>query len=360
MKNNMKAVLSVFIALAVCICFSACAPSVSGGSKAGDDEGVSRTVYAMDISISLTAYGERAEEALEAAEDEIHRIDSLLSVTNEKSQIGMLNSRSSSAVSDETLDIISESLRMSELTDGSFDITVYPIVKAWGFTTGGKYRIPEESEISSLLSHVGMDRFTLSSEEGSTEGSISFSDPETMLDTGAITKGYASEKLYRIFDEYGVESAIVSLGGNILAKGRKTDGELWHVAVKDPADPDSSYAGIAAVEDRFLVTSGGYERYFEDADGRRYIHIMDPVTGHPVENDLASVTIVSGNGTEADALSTALFVKGLNGAVDFWKKTEDLDFDMILIDNDGKTYITEGLADAYEPAEGIREVITRG
>lgn len=359
MKKHFKTFMILILSFLVCLSFSACSAPFTGGSADTDDGSVSRTVYAMDISISLKVWGDQAEQAVEAAEKELHRIDALLSVTDEQSQLAMLNARAADTVSDEALDVITASIRMSELTGGSFDISVYPIVKAWGFTTGGRYRVPDEDEISDILPHIGMDKFTLTVNENDDHGTITFSDPETMLDTGAVTKGYASDRISGILDQYDIDSAIISLGGNILAKGKKPDGSLWHVAVNDPADPDNSYAGIAAVEDRFLVTSGGYQRYFEDETGHRYIHIMDPETGHPVENDLSSVTVISKSGTEADALSTALFVKGLDKAVDFWKKSDVLDFEMILIDDKGRTYITEGLSDSYETSSGKAKIISK-
>lgn len=338
-----------FIVMMMLLMFSlsACGGAAEGSADAGDSSGSSEeeystTVYAMDTPINLTAWGDQAKTAVEEAAAEIQRIDNLLSVTSEDSQIGQLNARTANVISGETLDVVRDSIRMSELTGGSFNITVYPIVRAWGFTTGGEYRVPSDEEITELLSHVGMGKFSLTA-KGDDAAEVTFSDDQTMLDTGAITKGYASDRVYEIFESYGIDSALASLGGNVITKGVKIDGNQWKVGVTDPFNPDD-YCIAVAVADKFLVTSGGYERYFTADDGTRYIHIMDPSTGRPVDNDLESVTIISDNGSEADALSTALFVRGVDGAIDFWKTCGDLDFEMILIDENSVIYVTVGVA----------------
>ena len=149
-----------------------------------------------------------------------------------------------------------------------------------------------------------------------------------------------------IFEGYDISSAMVSLGGNIQVKGSKPDGTSWKVAVEDPfSDSENAYAGILSVADKAVVTSGTYERYFEK-DGKRYHHILDPATGYPAEKGLASVTIVSDDGTLADALSTALFVMGKEKAVAYWK-VRAKEFDMILIEDDGTISVSEGIENVF-------------
>ena len=363
MKNRVFRVLSLILLFTLtALTFLTGCGLVSGDNSSVSDidsaeDKYSKTVFAMDIPIELTAYGEQARAAVDEAGEEVQRIDELLSVTHPDSQIGRLNARTGNTISDETLDVIRESIRMNLLTGGSFNITIYPVVRAWGFTTGDEYRIPEDAEIAELLSHVGMEKFSLTDQEDGS-AAVSFTDEDTMLDTGAITKGYASDRIYSIFEKYGIESALASLGGNILTMGNKPDGSDWKIGIADPFHPDD-YMAAVSVEDKFLVTSGGYERYFEE-DGVRYIHIMDPSTGRPVDNDLESVTIISDNGTEADALSTALFVRGLDGAMEFWRTCDDLEFELILIDDDGQIYASEGIADSCSPTgSGDVQIIKR-
>ena len=151
------------------------------------------------------------------------------------------------------------------------------------------------------------------------------------IDLGGIAKGYTSSRIMDIFKENGITSGLVNLGGNVQALGTKTDGSNWRVAVQSP--------------DEAVITSGGYERYFEQ-DGVTYHHIIDPKTGYPAENGLVSVTIVSSDGTLADGLSTSLFIMGEEKAAEFWKAHSD-EFEAILETDDGTIYVTEGLKDSF-------------
>lgn len=176
-----------------------------------------------------------------------------------------------------------------------------------------------------------------------------------MLDLGALAKGYTGDELMEIFHENGVKSAIVSLGGNVQALGKKPDGSLWKVAVRNPFSPETDMCTVE-IEGKAVITSGSYERYFTGEDGVDYCHIIDPKSGRPVHNGLVSVTVIGESGTECDALSTALFVMGADGAVEFWRKNGD--FELILVSDDGKIMYTEGLEGSFKnlgkmPAEVI-------
>ena len=158
------------------------------------------------------------------------------------------------------------------------------------------------------------------------------------LDLGAVAKGYTGQHLARLIREVGVTSALLDLGGNIQTVGCRPDGDPWRVAVRDPEG--EGYAAVLEVEDEAVVTSGGYERYFEQ-DGVRYWHILDPATGQPARTGLLSVTVVGPSGTVCDALSTALFVMGQERAADYWLAREDFDF--LLLHEDGSVTCSEGL-----------------
>ena len=161
------------------------------------------------------------------------------------------------------------------------------------------------------------------------------------LDLGAVAKGYAGDRIMDLFRSTGMIYSIVELGGNVQALGTKPDGSPWRVAVQAP---EGGYAGALEIVGKAVVTSGGYQRYFEQ-DGQIYCHIMDPATGRPVENGLASVTIVADRGIQADALSTALFVMGRERAEAYWRAHQDFDF--ILLGEDGTAAVTEGLEDSF-------------
>ena len=174
---------------------------------------------------------------------------------------------------------------------------------------------------------------------------ISFDRDGMEIDLGGIAKGYTSAQIMQIYQDCGVTSGLVNLGGNVQALGCKTDGSKWKVAIQSPDDTED-YLGILEIENQAVITSGGYERYFEE-DGVTYHHIIDPATGYPAENGLTSVTIVSDDGTLADGLSTSLFIMGKEKAEKFWKKYSDK-FDVILLTDDDQLYVSEGIADDFQ------------
>lgn len=311
---------------------------LQGVGTHNEDGSFSQDVFAMDTYMNLKAYGDGAETAVKEAASKLYALDQELSVTNPDSDIAKLNSRSSSTVSEETFDILKQSEKFSRITGGSFDITVYPVVRAWGFTTQ-EYRVPEDSEIADLLTHVGYDRITLND----ADCSVTFGDDSMELDTGAIAKGYAAQTVHDIMVKNGVTSAIISLGGTVCALGSKENGNDWAVGIADPFDTSTTIATIK-VSDKFLVTSGSYERFFE-RDGKTYHHIIDPFAGKPADSGLASVTIVSEDGTASDALSTALFVMGADMGSDFWRSCKDVDFEVVFVTTDNEIIATEGLKD---------------
>ena len=294
----------------------------------------------MDTAMRVTAYGDRAKEAVQAAEEEIKRLDALFSVGNASGDIARLNENASAVVSGETCELINRSKELYNSTGGALNIAVYPLMEAWGFTSG-EYRVPEQKEIDAMLTCMDVDE--ISCDENTGEVIL----PEGMgIDLGAIAKGYTSARLMDVFVSYDIASAIVSLGGNVQALGNKPDGTKWRVAVEDPfSEEGDSYAGILEITDQAVITSGAYERYFEQ-DGKRYHHIIDPATGYPAENGLASVTVVSQDGALADALSTALFVMGKDKALAYWKEHAD-EFNVILIEDNKDMTITEGLQDCF-------------
>lgn len=328
-------------------------PSASGGEllqgvgTRNEDGSFSQDVFAMDTYMNLRAYGDNAEAAVKEAASKLYALDQELSVTNPDSDIARLNSRSSSTVGDETFGILEQSQQFSLLTGGCFDISVYPVVRAWGFTTQ-EYRVPDDSEISGLLEHVGYDKFTLNA----ADKSVTFADDQMELDTGAIAKGYAAQAVNDIMVKNGVSSAIISLGGTVCALGTKTDGSDWNVGIADPFDTSNTIATVKA-SDEFLVTSGSYERYFEK-NGKTYHHIIDPFTGSPAESGLASVTIVSRDGSASDALSTALFVMGVDKSSDFWRSCTEVEFEAVFVTAEGDIYATEGLK--YRISTGNKKI----
>lgn len=338
MKRQLAALLLTIFALSLTAC----------GETAAESE--TRTVYAMDTVMNLTVYGENAAAVLESAEKELHTLDeAVLSRTAEGSELYALNTSNGETVecgADDVLPaLIETALTISDATDGAFDPTLAPVLDAWGFTKDER-RVPSVDELKELLSHTGCGKVTL---EKTADGwTVTLLDG-AQLDLGGIAKGYAADLLRAQLEKEGVTSATLDLGGDVFVMGRKTDGSDWRIAVKDPADTES-YLGVVSAADKFIVTSGVYERYFEE-NGVRYHHILDPKTGCPAESGLVSVTVLCENGAWADALSTACFVLGPDGALALRDDLADqgTNFELILATDDGRVLYTDGLADAFTP-----------
>lgn len=326
-----------------------CGLTGCGGRMDPDEAQESIQVIAMDTAMVLTAYGEKSTRAVYDAEEEVRRLDALLSRTSGDSEISMLNDAGGEMVTvgEEVCGLIQTAGEFTEATGGTFDITIAPVVSAWGFTTDS-YQVPDRETLRMLLEHVGMEHVHLS-------GGSARLDPGTMIDLGGIAKGYTADRVAEIFQEHGVPRGKVELGGNILVIGDKPDGTAWRVGVQDPKRPDEADGLVCVLDltDAFAVTSGSYQRYFEQ-DGKRYHHIIDPATGCPADSGLTSVTVVAdstlGNGTMCDALSTALFVMGEDKALDFWRSGV-YDFQLVLVTEDGRVVVTEGLKDDFAELE---------
>ena len=303
--------------------------------------------FAMNTYMTFTAYGEQAEDALVDARVRVEEVEALWSVTDEGSEIYRANHSGGEPVnvSEETAELVSFALEMAEKTDGVLEPTIYPVLRAWGFTTDTK-QVPSQEEIDALLEDVGHEKITL-------DGTL-LTVPEGMeLDLGAVGKGYAGDLAAEAVRARGIECAILSLGGNIQAVGSRPDGTDWRVGLRSPWEDGT--LGVLRVSDQAVVTSGGYENYFEDEDGNVYWHILDPETGYPAKSGLLSVTIICPQGRMGDALSTALFVMGPQKAEEYWR--ENGDFEMILVTEEGEILITEGVADHFTLSEGRTEEI---
>lgn len=306
-------------------------------------EPYSLEIYSMNTLMSLKAYGDSAEDALTEISARMNELEQELSVTITDSDVGRINSAGGNPVEvgDDAAEIISTALEFSQRTDGALDITIYPVVKAWGFTTG-EHRVPDSDELAKLLERTDYTKVEIS---GNT---VTIPDGFE-IDLGALAKGYAGDCAAEILQKYGCSSAILNLGGNVCAIGSKPDGSPWKVAVTDPEDT-SAYLGVVTASDKFIVTSGKYERCFTADDGKTYHHIIDPETGCPSDNGVAQVTVMGTSGIECDALSTALLVMGADKAYEYRKEYGD--FDMLIAMDDGSLFATPGFAESFTAEEG--------
>lgn len=339
MSLSMKIKCAVAAAAAICLC----------GCGADDVQPLSRSLFAMDTYVTFTVYGDAdtADAAFDSAEQLIKKYESLWSVNIPDSDIAKLNKFGQCEVSGDTAELIGFTLQMSKNTDGSLDPTLFPLQREWGFTSSS-YSIPSDERVAQLLENIGWQNVEIE------EKNVRLREG-TMLDLGAVAKGFAADKIAEKIKECGAESGIVDLGGNILTFGQKPDGGKWKISVRDP---DGGSLGVIQTDEISVVTSGSYERYFE-RDGVRYHHILDPATGKPADGGIESVTVAASQSALCDALSTALFVMGEQGAQDYWR--ENGGFDMIILTCDGRLILTEGIAESFEPSNDARptEVIER-
>ena len=304
-----------------------------------EDKSESRDIFAMDTYMTLTAYGKNAKKALDEAVDEINNIEQLVSTGIDSSEVSQINKNGKGSVSETTGYLIKRSKEIYDSTNGVFDITIYPIMQAWGFPTEN-YCVPGKKELKKLRGLMGADHVLYDEKKQE----VTLNKEGMKIDLGGIAKGYTSSKVMDIFKENGISSAVISLGGNVQTLNGKPDGSDWRVAVENPADT-GSYIGVLSIKDKAVITSGGYERYFKQ-DGKTYHHIIDPANGYPANNGLTSVTIVSDDGTLADGLSTSLFIMGPEKAQKYWKEHSD-EFDTILVKDDGSILVSEGIADYF-------------
>ena len=342
---NLKKILA--IALAATVLFTGCENRREETKQALENQKMENrheaTSFAMDTIMTFTVIHEDGDQIIIDAEQRIRELENLLSITLENSEVSRLNAaagKEAIEVSKDTWILLEAGKNLGAGTGGAFDIAISPVVKAWGFTEA-EHHVPTQAELDALLpltnpDDVVLDKMTVYLEK---EGMA--------VDLGGIAKGYASDEVASLLKGKGVESAIVSLGGNVFGIGTKPNGEKWEVALANPLDAND-YCGLISIEDKAVVTSGGYQRFFEE-NGKKYHHIIDPATGYPAENGLLSVTIISESGMEADVLSTALFVMGLEDGLKYWQ--ENGGFEAIFVTETGEVIATEG-ADACFTFEG--------
>ena len=307
----------------------------------------SLSIFAMDTYMSLVAVGDGAFDTLQQTSNAINALEQKLSRTIETSDVSRLNTDGSAVLDAGVAQLLEQALLLSDETAGNFDITVAPLVELWGITSDSP-RVPAQEEIDALLPLVGGQHVHL-------DGTAATLDEGCAIDLGGIGKGYASDVVAELYAESSLTGGFVSLGGNVYVHGLTAEGKPWNVAIQDPKNPES-YACTLHLSDAFVVTSGGYQRYFTAPDGTVYQHIIDPATGSPADSDLLSVSIVTrrengGSGTVADAYSTALYVLGEDGAISLWHARQS-DFDMVLVTEDGRVLYTPGLADCFDETEG--------
>lgn len=323
---------------------SGCGAQEKNAAEAKEE--YTKGVFAMGTYMTLTAYGESAEAALELSESRIKELEALWSVTYESSDIYKVNHNSGipTEISGETAEILQFALEMAGQTNGAFEPTIYPVIAEWGFISG-EYCVPDAYHLTDLLSNVDYEKVML-------EGTVVTLPKGMQLDFGAVGKGYTGDIISELLKGQGITSALLNIGGNIQMVGRRPDGSKWRLGIQNPFGEGS--LGVLESEDGAVVTSGNYERYFIGDDGKQYGHIIDPATGYPAKSGLASVSIIAKEGRLCDALSTAIYVMGLDEACEYWKNNGG--FEMLLVTDENEIYLTEGIENDFSLNENFSDI----
>lgn len=330
-----RTVLLMFIGMVSGLAFLA-------GCSNNSEIPVEKQGFYMGTVVTAQAYGPQAPKAVEEGLKRIKDLEDKMTVNTPGGEIARLNASAGNSayipLSSDSLSVLKTALKYGQLSRGAFDLTVGPLVQVWGFAQNPQ--VPAPTEIEGIKELVNYRDVEIKEEEKAAR----LKKPGQMVDLGGIAKGYAGDEVLKIFRAYGLESAFINLGGNVVVLGGKPDGSPWKVGIRNPGTQDGSSLGVLEVRDKAVVTSGDYERYFEEG-GRRYHHILDPQTGYPSQSGLISVTIVSGTSMEADALSTAAFVLGLAEGLKLVQSLEGVE--AIFITGDREIYLTPGLKDNF-------------
>ena len=304
-ERTLKRILCVILSGMLLLTGTAgCARRTSGDAPA---EPISATAVLLDTVVSITLYDSSDESLLEGCMDLIKHYEELFSRTIATSDIARLNSGETDTVSPETAELILQGLMYGDISEGRFDITIGAVSSLWDFSSGGG-SVPPAGLIAEALTHVDYSGVRV---EGTR---VTFEDPETMLDLGAIAKGFIADRLKEYLVSNGVGSAVINLGGNTMCIGEKPGGKPFRIGIQYPFKETGELIAVLEISDMSVVSSGSYERYFVSG-GVSYHHILDPSTGYSVSSGLCAVTIICSSSMQADALSTICFILGEKDAL---------------------------------------------
>lgn len=305
----------------------------------------SKSSYVLGTIVDINIYSKNPvdKKVFKEVFDKLSEIEEKLTINkevgSEVEQINKMAGKEAIKVSDEAFYVIKKGMEYTNLTNNKFDITIGSLVKLWniGFENAD---VPKDENIDVSIDLIGINNLTLNEQEKS----VKLERENMVIDLGAIAKGYAADEVGKLLEDRGYEAALINLGGNILCLNKKPDGLPYKVGVRDPMKSSGDYLGTLEIDSVSVVTSGIYERNFTK-NGILYHHILDSRTGYPVENNLASVTIITKNSIDADALSTGTFVMGLKDGLEFTEKLDGVE--AIFITKDKEIYLTSGVKNIF-------------
>lgn len=351
MVNKRKIIAVLIIAISVLSIISGC----TSNNKKASSEPIAKTEFVLGTLVTIKIYDDVEEEIFHKVFSRLKEIENKMTINAERSEVIDINAKAGkdfAKVSEDTFYVIKRGKYFSEISKGRFDISIGPLVKLWNIGTEGA-KVPSKEEIESKKVLVNYNDVVLNE----AELKVMLKDEGMTLDLGGIAKGYGSDAVVDILKENNIKHAIINLGGNVFAYGNKPDGTPWRIGVQNPQSSRGEYIGITKAVNQTVVTSGIYERFFEE-DGKRYNHILDTDTGYPVENNLAGVSIIADSSIDADSLSTAVFALGLKEGM---KLIEGLDnAEAVFVTKDSEVYITSGLKDDFELTDTNFKLVGNG
>ncbi len=324
--------------------------AVFGCSRTSADSSESKTGIYFDTVITITLYNEDAsDENFDLCFSLASEYESKFSSEIASSEISQINASAGSpvSVSEETIELLETAYNFGDETDGLFDVTIGKLVDLWDISEIASSEssedavIPADSEISSLTENVDYRNLMIDAEENT----VTLLNENAAIDVGGLAKGYIADQMKTALEDAGVTSGLINLGGNVLTIGTKPDSSEYTVGIQEPFDEDGNSIVSVSLSGQSAVTSGIYQRYFEK-DGVIYHHILNPQTGYPEQNDLNSVTILCDSSTRADALSTSVFLMGLEDGLEYINSQDDVE--AVFIDRDNNVYFSDGAEEIYE------------
>lgn len=341
MKKILKQkILIILLVLILTFIFTSCK---NNENEVINNSKISGSEFLLDTHVTITLYGTEDETLFSEIFKEIERLENILSVHIEGSDLDLIKQNAGVKpvkVSDDTIKIIEKSIQYSILTEGLFDITSGPLIDLWGIGTESA-KVPSESDIKNAIELIDYKKIKINKDNNT----VFLEDEGMIANLGAIAKGYIADQVEEKLYELGIESAIINLGGNVQLIGAKPDGSLFRIGIQDPDEARGGNIGIYTGKDVTIVSSGDYERYFIK-DGIRYHHILNPKTGYPVETEIKSVSIITDESFEADALSTSILLSGWEKGI---KMIENLrNVEAIFINKNHEVYVTDGLKEDFE------------
>ena len=343
MKRSFRHILTLLLCLSMALTLGACS-----------DEGrhVTKRTTTLGGLVDITAYGKNAEDGIRDAQAALASVDSMVDSFNENSRVYAVNHSGGQpvVVAAQVASMIETARTVSKQTDGALDLTVYPLMDAWGFLSGN-YTVPEEDTIAEVLTHIGMSRINLTADQESGDYMLQL-PADTQITLDCVARGAATNAAISAMRARGVKSGVISMGGNVQTLGLKPDGSKWNIAIMDPNDRNA-YIGYLTLGETAVVTSSPTELSFTQR-GALYHHIMNPETGMPASTAIRSMTIVCADAQMADCLSTAMFVLGERKALQYWRDHHG--FEMLMITQDGRIVCTNGLYGTFTQTGGDYKV----